>query len=156
MTASVGTESEAATDDVVPVALSEAIEVIATNAVAYNTIEDTGIEIIASTDSAHGNDRLYRIALGKGGAMQFDTLGSTTIDETRAVELNLFLEHFRPLVDMVEDREILIGATYDISILQILDDGTHELDSLTGMVAAKIDIIVNNGTYASSSRAVTL
>ena len=57
-----GTELEATTDDVVPVALAEVGKVVATNTILDEAIEDTRIEVVACANSAHRSNRLlYKI-----------------------------------------------------------------------------------------------
>ena len=45
--AGIGTEVEAAAYDVIPVALAEVVEVVAADAVLDESVEDTGIEVVA-------------------------------------------------------------------------------------------------------------
>jgi len=146
----IGTEAETATDNVVPVTFGKVVEVVAANPVAYDTIKDAGIEIVTSTNGTHRNDRLYEIALGEGTTIQFDPLRSTAVNEARTVEVNLILEHLGTLVNVVEDREVLIGATYDIGILEILDNGSHKLDGLSCMITAEINVVIDDGTCVTS------
>ena len=71
---------------------------------------------------------------------------SATIDETRTVEVYLFLEYLGSIGNAIEHLEVFVRTFYDIGILEIFDNGTHELDGLASMIAAEIDIVVDDGT----------
>ena len=72
--ASVGTELESTTYDVVPIVFCETVEIVTTNAVFYEAVKDACIEIVASTDSAHGDYRLDGITLSKRTTTKIYTL----------------------------------------------------------------------------------
>ena len=67
--ASLGTEVEAATDDVVPITLGKVRQVVTAYAVFDESIKDACIEVIACTYGAHRSNGFDAIMLGKHAAM---------------------------------------------------------------------------------------
>lgn len=145
MHAGVGTEAEAAVDDGVPIALGEVVEVVATDAVLDDTVEDAGIEVVACSDGADGDDGLDGIVLGDGGAVELYALGTAAVDEAGAVEGCLLAVYLGSLTDAVEHGEVLVGTTHDIGIFEVLDDGAHKFDGLALVVATEVDVVVDDG-----------
>ena len=145
-----GTELESTTDDVVPVALAEVSKVVTTNTILDEAIEDTRVEVVACANCAHRSNRLNGIALGEFTTVELHSLGATAIDEAGAIEVDLLLEHTASLADTVEHLEVFVGTTHNIGILEVLDDSTHQFDCLTGMIAAEVDIVVDDGTRTAS------
>ena len=57
------TERHATGDDLVPVGFGQLVEVCPTDAILQQTEHESGIEVIACTNGAHGLQRCYRIIL---------------------------------------------------------------------------------------------
>lgn len=136
-------------DDGVPIALGKVIEVVATDAVLDDTVEDAGIEVVSCSDGADGDDGLDGIVFGDDGAMEFYALGTATVDEARAVEGGLLAVYPSAFTDAVEYGEVLIGTTHDIGIFEVLNDVTHKFDGLALVVAAEVDVVVDDGACAT-------
>ena len=146
MAARFGAELEATTNDVVPVALGEMVEVVATDALLDEPVEDAGIEVVARTNSAHGGEGGNGVVLGEGGTVQLHTLRTATIDEAGTIEGNLITIHLVASDKVVEHFKIFVRATHYVGILKVLNDGAHELDGLVSMVATEVHIVVDDGT----------
>jgi hypothetical protein len=63
--ADIGREVCAATDNVVPIALGQCGEVIATDTITKESEEDTSIEIVACTNGTYGGEGCYTIVLAE-------------------------------------------------------------------------------------------
>ena len=90
-----GCKLKAATDDVVPVAFTEAVEIVAVYAILDESVKDACIEVVACADGAHGGDRFNRVVLRKCTTIEINSLRTPTVDEARAVEVDLLFEDFR-------------------------------------------------------------
>ena len=85
--ADVGGELLAGKDEAVPLLLGEAAQNVLTGDVVPDEPEkETGIEVVAGTDGAHGLDGRDRILLAETGGTQLDRIGSVGVDEVLGVE----------------------------------------------------------------------
>jgi hypothetical protein len=148
MATGISAELEPTTDDVVPITLGEMCKVITTDAILDEAVENACIEIVTSPNGAHGGDGLDEVALSKFATIELYSLCSAAIDEAWAIEVNFLLEHPLTFADAVEHLKVLIGATHDICILEVLDDRPHQLDGFTCMITTEVDIVIDDGTHA--------
>ena len=109
-------------------------------------IDETGIEVIAGADGADGLRRWYRILFAEPACgTHLGRLCPTGIDEVLRIERNLGAVDAVGIVLAVHNGKVLVGATYDVCQLEVLEDVGRQLDHLVTVGGAVVDVVVEDG-----------
>jgi len=149
--ANIGRELLGQVDEAIPLLCRQAcLEHLTGDAIFDEAIDEASVEIVACANGADGLCLLDRILTGEiPCAPHLHGLCALGIDEVLAVERYLCLVDRLGIVLVEHNLEVLLAASYDVGILQILQDIGIQLHYLVLMGSAEVHVVVDDGPFLS-------
>ena len=139
-------EADGIANNLVPGCFGQGFQLTMAHVFVDEAKQDAGIEVVARTDGAHRLKRFHRIILLHRLGAETQAIASIGADEAWTIETHLMLIDLVRIGHAEHIAEVFRRTTDDVGILEVFQDGRHQLDGFVGMGATEIDIIVNDGS----------
>ena len=151
--AAVGRKRHCPLDELVPCALVESALYIGSCHTIFNKgVHQSGVEVVACSDSAHGVDGCHGILLLQSAVRQYGYgLCSVGIHKALAVEGSLGTVHTFGGVLMVYLVEVVALASNDVGILEVLYKIRCNLHHVVAVGRTEVDDVIDNGSRLDRS-----
>ena len=115
------------------------------DALVQQSVQETGIEVVAGTDGAHGLDRGNRYLQSEVGCEDPDGAVAVGADEVGAERTDVSLVDFRGVGGAKEVPEILGAATDDAAPTAILLEVLQRVGDVGDVRLAEVDVVIKQG-----------
>ena len=134
-------------DTLIPLRFAQATQnIVLGNAILDDSVDKTGVKIVARANGAH-----HVVVLGHVVSLtetvlcpHFDGIGAVRTDEFLAIKANLCGINMLGFGHTIEDRKVVTATSYDIRILQILNQIRRNLHDFVLVGRTVIDVVVKN------------
>lgn len=124
----------------------EGRELASCDTFVQQSVQETGVEVVAGTDGAHGLDRGNRYLQSEVGCEDPDRAVAIGADEVGAERTDVLFVDFRGVGGAKEVTEILGAATDDGAPTAILLEVLQRVGDVGNVRLAEVDVVIEDGS----------
>lgn len=126
------------------------LDMLAAHTVAYQPVDEPGVEIVARPYRAHRLRRRHGIlALQRAVGPEHHGACALRVDELLAVERYFGVVDAVGTIHVVKHLEVFARPAHDVGILQVLDEVRRDAHHIVAMRGAEVHVIVDDGPMAA-------